>query len=61
MKQKVWQKQIDGKVFVFDFLTHIQKKLLNPQNDFGILTTNEGKKIEILSKMDIDGIIFLYF
>jgi riboflavin kinase/FMN adenylyltransferase len=56
---KAIAEKIDGTVFALTFDTH-PKKLLTQNSDFGVLTTND-EKIEILAKMDIDGILFLYF
>ena len=59
LEAKNLAREIDGTVFVLTFDTH-PRKLLSNQNDFGILTTNE-EKTEILAKLDVAGILFLYF
>ena len=62
LEAKNLAREIDGKVFVLTFDAH-PRKLLNLPKDFdnfGILTTND-EKTEILAKMGIDGILFLYF
>jgi riboflavin kinase/FMN adenylyltransferase len=51
--------KLNGYSFVLTFDTH-PRKIINSDPNLGILTTNE-EKISILKKIDIDGILFLYF
>ena len=50
---------INGLVFVLTFDIH-PKRLLYPDNEFYMLTTND-EKIMLFKKLNIDGVVFLYF